>query len=69
MTAKIKITQEIKIYEVDDKEVPVGQDFTLGILSHWNWNDHVIIVSNGKKVTVSGTDLIRAIQNAMNTGG
>jgi hypothetical protein len=68
--ARIKVTQEIKVYEIGGKEVPLGTDKNLGILSHWNVRDFVILnFGNEMQITVSGNDLITAINNAMNTGG
>ncbi len=42
---------------------------TVGIHSHWNRNDLVIIEINGKQLTVVAKDLEAAVRNATNSGG
>ena len=65
---RIKITQEIEVYEVDGVEVGAGKTVKLKVLSHWNRHQLVAIGIGEKKYTVVGNDLITAIRNAMNTG-
>ncbi len=65
---RVDIRQTIQIYEEDDEELSGGGKL-LGIDSHWNRNDMVILVIGRKKYTVVADDLILAVKNAMNTGG
>ena len=66
---KIDITQKINVYEVDDEEVATGKTVELGVNSHWNYDDFVVLEFGGKKLTVDADNLMAAIQNATNTGG
>lgn len=61
------VVNKIKIYEIDDEEVESNEDKFLTISSHWNEKDMVNIqIEDGKIVTVSATDLYKAIENATN---
>lgn len=64
---RVKIQQQIKVYEKDGKEIAGGDVPTISVHSHWNHNDMVILVVEGKTVTVCGTDLIKAVNNARNS--
>ena len=64
--SRIKISQKITIYEIDDEEVA---DNELSINSHWNYDNFVILKIGNKDYTVDGDDLKTAIDNAMNSGG
>ena len=66
--ARIKIRQTIEIYEENDEDVPIGKEKSLGVESHWNCNERVILVFGRHRITVIGNDLITAAQNAMNSG-
>jgi len=63
----IKVKQTVEIYEENDVEVSIGTSKSLGVESHWNHNERVILGFGEKRITVVGRDLITAIQNAMNT--
>jgi len=63
----IKVSQSVEVYERYDKEVPVGTNCSIRVESHWNINRRVILVISGERLTVIGSDLITAIQNAMNS--
>lgn len=63
----IKIKQTIEIYEENDEQVPMGINKSMGVESHWNRDERVILVVGKRRITVIGQDLITAIQNAMNT--
>lgn len=58
------------MYELDGKEVSLSSNAEIGIDSHWNMNEFVVlvIVYDGKehRQTVSAADLKRAIENATN---
>jgi len=64
----IKIKQEVDVYEVDDVEVPISKTVTIGIDSHWNNREVVVILVGRKSYAVIGSNLITAINNAMNSG-
>ena len=63
----IEVKQVIEIYEVDDKELLVGKNVALGVDSHWNNNEFVVLRFGKKRLTVFGEDLKTAIDNATNT--
>ena len=63
----IKVTNEIKIYEIDDQELKsISNAQPLIVKSHWN-NDNVVVLEiGGVKYTVVAKDLKAAIDNATN---
>ena len=63
---KVEVKQTIQVYEVDDEKVPIGKNVTLGIDSHWNWDERIVLRFGKSKLTVLGEDLKTAIDNAMN---
>jgi hypothetical protein len=63
----IKVSQQIRVYEENDKEIPLGQQRHISVESHWNWNERVILEIGKERITVIGRDLKVAIDNAMNT--
>ena len=53
---------EIDVYEVNDKERPIGGDWKLTVKSHWNRKEFVLLnFRNDITITVSASDLISAI--------
>jgi len=62
----IKVSQTIRIYEENDKEVPIKIDKYMGVESHWNRDERVILVIDGERITVIAADLEAAISNATN---
>ena len=64
----IKVCSMITLVELDGKEMPVGGP-TVGIHSHWNRSQLIILEIDGKRFTVSADDLVAAIRNAQNTNG
>jgi len=67
--SRIEIKQKVKAYEVDDTDVPVGVDKTVGVDSHWNRDNWVVLHIGRNRYTVVGDDMKTAIDNAMNSGG
>lgn len=65
--ASIKVRSDVKIYEVDGEETPGGEEPELGVLSHWNDRDMVVLIAEGKNVTVLAADLLAAVHNAQNS--
>ncbi len=63
----IKVIQEVDVYEVDGEDAPVGKEIKVGVASHWNRNQLVVLVIGKKQYTVLGSDLKTAIENAENT--
>jgi hypothetical protein len=62
----MKVTNIIKIYEIDKQELSVGEDRVISVESHWNRNSMVVLNVEGRTVTVSAGDLEDAIANATN---
>lgn len=60
------VTNEIKIYETNGKETPIGENPILEVRSHWNNDNLVVIEIDGKTVTVVASQLEKAIHNATN---
>jgi hypothetical protein len=67
--SKITSVNLVKVYEIDGKDATTGlKSETIEIRSHWCHRDRVDIVIGEKTVTVIGTDLKMAIENATNVG-
>jgi len=67
--SRIKILQQLRVYEIDGEEIK-GLDYPIvGVNSHWNRKNMVVLVIGKKEYTVSGDNLITATKNAMNSGG
>lgn len=63
----IKVTNEVNVYEVDDKDVSIPAPRIL-VKSHWNSDALVVLVTpGGERLTVAADDLRSAIDNATNT--
>ena len=62
----IKVSQQIEVYEENDKDIPLNKRRYLGVESHWNRNERVILEFGKERITVIGRDLATAIENAMN---
>ena len=60
------VLNTIQVYEIDNSEVPIGKNETIGIASHWNMDDRVKILIGVKSYTVIARDLEMAIKNATN---
>lgn len=64
----IKVQCEVRVYEIDGKEVPYVDNQGIRVCSHWNWQQFVVIVlPDGKSLTVSHSDLSAAINNSKNS--
>ena len=63
----IKVSNSVKVYEVDGKEIKSLDYPQIKVDSHWNRNEFIVLQSeDGKKYTVCSRDLIAAIENATN---
>jgi len=65
--SNIDVTQAINIREVDGEEVAIGEKRSLGVDSHWNHDNFVVLRIGDKTYSVNGRSLQVAIDNAMNT--
>lgn len=64
----IKVSSHVPIYEVDEETADPG-DLTLEVRSYWNGKDRVVIVdTSGRELTVVARDVIKAVENAQNSG-
>lgn len=61
----MNISSKIRVYEHNEVETDTDHLF---VRSHWNSNRLVVLDFGSKKVTVSASDLKRAIDNATNHG-
>ena len=66
MAGNIKVRCEIKIYELNGEEIEAGKTLKMNIVSHWNRSNLVTIEIGGNKYTVSGHNVIAAVENSMN---
>lgn len=65
---RVEIKQKVRVYEVEGKEALIGKGVTIGVDSHWNRRNFVVLAVGGKEYTVVGSDLKTAADNAMNSG-
>jgi hypothetical protein len=64
----MKVSNLLDIYEVNGTDVVKVDGPTMEVKSHWNRTSMVVLVLDGKAVTVSAHALEAAIRNAQNTG-
>lgn len=62
----IKVSQQVRIYEEGDKEIRLGTSRFMGVESHWNRDEMVILEIGKERITVLADDLEAAIRNATN---
>lgn len=65
----IKVQQSIQVYELDDKEISPtpSKELLIGVDSHWNRREFIVLVVGEHRYTVAGDDLRAAVKNAQNT--
>lgn len=63
---KIKVSNKLKIYEVNGTEPKPIDGPQLEVLSHWNRQAFVVLKFGSDEVTVLASDLDKAIENAKN---
>jgi hypothetical protein len=63
----IKVRNDVKVYEVGGGEVGPGEPVEMQVLSHSRSGMIIIAVPGAKNMTVSGSDLQKAITNALNS--
>ena len=63
----IRVENNVEVFEVDGKDLPVSDDTEIVVRSHWNRNDLVVLEIKGKRFSVAARDIATAINNAVNT--
>lgn len=63
----VKVEQTIRVYELDGKDVTIGEQVEIGINSHWNRDSIVEIRVGQHRYGVLASDVQTAIENATNT--
>lgn len=63
----IKVKNEVKVYEHNGEDIALLEDIFVGIESHWNNKDKVVVVINGERYAVVAEDLLCAVTNATNS--
>ena len=63
---KMKVINEIRVYEINGNDENVEAGTTIKIESHWNNSGLVVLDVFGAEVTVSADALEKAIRNATN---
>ncbi len=61
----ISVTSTLKAYEIDGKTAPIDAT-PISVKSHWNRDELVVLVIEGKEYTVLAKDLRAAIENGTN---
>jgi hypothetical protein len=66
----MKVYNELKVYELNGKEVPLSDSPNIAVESHWNRSEYVVLIlpcdDKVYRKTVLAADLKRAIENATN---
>jgi hypothetical protein len=63
----IKVKSDVRVIEVNNETLSVGDDVYVYIESHWNSNKLINLVVDGKTYTIKSNDIIAAITNATNS--
>jgi hypothetical protein len=63
----ITVDNTVPIFEVDGRELPIGQTAKMHVASHSNWDTLIVLTFEGKSITVSRRDLEAASQNSVNS--
>lgn len=63
----IKVKNEVKIHERNDEDIALLENRCIGVESHWNNEEKVVLVVDGERYAVAAKDLLCAIENATNT--
>lgn len=64
----MKVTNELKLYEMDGVEAKAIDGPVLLVRSHWVRREMVVLIVGGHEYTVARSELAAAIGNATNTG-
>lgn len=63
----IKVSNEVPVYEIDGTATSGIPQPTIGVGSHWNRDNFVVLTVDGKKITVCARDLKAAVDNSTNS--
>ena len=63
----IAVTCRVRIYERNGEHA-FGDGEYLEVLSHWRWREFVVVKLGDVEVAVPARDLLKAVENATNTG-
>jgi hypothetical protein len=63
----ISVENKVPLFEINDKDTPLANAPHIKVVSHWNSNSLVILKFDSQSLAVKATDLIAAINNAINT--
>ena len=64
--SKIESVNSVDIHEINGDDAPMINGPKLIIKNHWNQRCFVIVKIDDKELTVSASDLIKAITNSQN---
>ena len=64
----IKVSNELKVYEINGVKMIAIPQPTITIRSYWNGDDRVVLEIDGKSYTLIARELEVAIRNATNKG-
>jgi hypothetical protein len=62
----MKVENTLKVYEFDEKEIVGDEPHIMKVISHWLYNDRVILEYGDFKITVLVRDIHKAVDNASN---
>jgi hypothetical protein len=63
----LTVHNEMRVYEIDGDDCDFTKNHHIGVNSHWNRNEFVVLVIGSKRYTVVGNDLVAAVRNAQRT--
>jgi len=63
----IKVSNELKLLEIDGKAESGLDCPKMVVRSHWNRDSLIVLLVNGVSYTVSASDILAAIKNATNS--
>lgn len=66
MSNRIKVRNEVDIYEENGENTALDKGEPLIVESHWNCRDRIVLSRGKINITVIANDLKAAIQNATN---
>ena len=66
MSSSIKSENRINVYELDGKDVSMGDPIEIVVKNHWNQRHMIVLVVGGIKYTVEAAALKKGIENSIN---
>lgn len=61
----ITVESKVEVIEVDLRAVPKNTNLTIPVRTHLNEPNYVVLEVGGKKFTVNGFDLMKAVRNVV----